>query len=588
MEYIDPPKFSWRIWKRVLEISGNRWGPVTLISLIIIIQAVLSPLTPLIIAEIIDKGFSGKSSHNMSTMLVLVLGIQMIQTILHSLQDYLIVFFTSNLTFNLRKDLHNKLLNQDISFFTSTKIGEFISRLTTEVDSIGDIIFKPIIYTIQTVLSLITTLVAMFLISWQLSLIMLVIIPFLFIPMPLVGKMAYKFSKKLVESITDFNSYVTENLSINGIILSKLFGRKAIGKTEFEKSAKNIRNYTLSQTKLGIAFDSVFDLGIMIAPLLVYWFGRPGGPFEITAGIAVAFSGYISSLFNPIQQIGQLGMTIKGGQIHFERLFEYLDLQNEMCLMDGTKKLSNVEGKIEFHNVSFRYDENNEIINNFNLVIDPKEKVALVGHSGAGKTTIAYLIAKLYQSNNGEILIDNHNINDLDSDNHHNIVGMISQEVYLLHSTIRENILLSKPDASKEELINAAKMANIHDKIISLPQGYDTIVGERGYKLSGGEKQRIAIARTFLQNPPIIILDEATSALDTHSEYMIQSALEDLASNRTVIIIAHRLSTIESCDKIVVLEKGKIVQMGSHRELIASQGLYSSLYQKQYKQQVFS
>ncbi|MED4534209.1 ABC transporter ATP-binding protein [Metabacillus fastidiosus] len=588
MEHLDPPKFSWKTWKRVIRISGNGWGPIVLISSLIIIQAALSPITPLIIAEIIDKGFSGDNSYNMGKMLAIILGIQLFQTALHAWQDYLIVFFTSNIILNVRKKLHHKLINQNINFFTETKIGEFFSRLTSEVDSIGDIIFKPIIYTIQTILSLIATLIAMFLISWQLSALMLVIIPFLFIPMPLVGKLAYKLSKKLVENISSFNSYLAENLSINGIMLSKLFGRKNIEKKHFERLANNIRTYTLGQTKLGIAFDSIFSVGIMIAPLLIYWFGRSGGPFEITAGIAVAFSGYISSLFNPIQQIGQLGMTIKGGQVHFERLFEYLDLKDDNDSPNAIKKLADVKGRIEFRNVSFKYDDNNQILNKFNLVIEPKDKVALVGYSGAGKTTIAYLITKLYEANEGEIFIDHHNIKELDPENHHNVVGMISQEVYLLHSTIRENILISKPDASEEELIQAAQMANIHNKIISLPQGYDTVVGERGYKLSGGEKQRIAIARTFLQNPPIIILDEATSALDAQSEYAIQKALETLTVNRTVIVIAHRLSTIESCNKIVVLEKGKIVEMGHHDELIRSQGIYSSLHQKQYKKQVFS
>jgi ATP-binding cassette, subfamily B, bacterial len=567
-------------WKRVFSLSGNRWGTLLLILSTMLAQSALTPLTPIIIAEIIDKGFTGTSKYDFKTLLMFLFIVAVIQVLVHISQNLLIMSLTSRIIFNVRLSLYEHLQRQSIKFFTNNKAGDIISRITSEANTIGDSVFKPIIYSFQTLLTLIGTIVAMFTLNWQISLIILLVTPFLFIPLPIMGKFAYNISKKLVESNSEANSFINENLSINGIMLLKLFGRKNVIKQRFIQLIDTIRRLTIKQTFLGGIYDTIFTLGTASAPILMYWLGRPGGPFEISAGTAVAFSSYIASLFNPIQNIGRIAIIIQSARITFERLFSYLDTQPDSTVPDNPVKLKKVNGKITFQNVCFEYTENTPALNNVSFTILPKEKVAIVGYSGSGKTTLAYLLSRLYEPTNGAIFIDDINLRDIHPDDVSNYVGLITQEVFLLHTTIRENILLAKPDATDEEIIKAAKEAYIHDKIVSLPEGYNTIVGERGYKLSGGEKQRIAIARAFLQNPPILVLDEATSSLDSHSEEMIQKALLRLAKDRTVISITHRISSLSSSDRIIVMDKGRIVQNGTSTELLQEDGLYAQLYKK--------
>ncbi|MCU5518408.1 ABC transporter ATP-binding protein/permease [Bacillus wiedmannii] len=581
MEQIKGKKIDFTTWKRIISLSGDRKLLIFSIFSLVLIQSILTPISPLVMAEIIDNVFSGKSKFSMTSLVLVLFTINMGQTVIHSIQEYCITLFTSHITYSIRTNLHEKLLEQSMDFFTKTKIGEIISRLNSEADDIGNVVFKPLIYTIQVTLSLFSTLIAMFLINWKLSVVIICLIPFLFIPVPIIGKLTYKWTKKLVEHMASFTSYISENLSINGIILTKLFGRKPIAVERFNNFAKDITHLTLKQTKLSLIFDNIFSIGVTMAPLIVFWLGGPKGPFQLSAGIALAFSGYVSSLFNPLQQMGRLGIRLKGVQIHFERFFTYLDMKSEIQMPSNPVKIHSFKGQVELNNVSFQYDSNNVVFKGLNLIIYPKDKVALVGSSGSGKTTIAYLISRLYDPNDGEVKIDGINLKEIDPNSLHSMIGMISQEVFLMHTTIKENILLANPDATIEQIEEAAKRANIHEKIISLPDGYNTIVGERGYKLSGGEKQRIAIARVFLQNPPLLILDEATSSLDVHSEYLVQKSLEELTENRTVIVIAHRPSAIQSCNKIIVLEKGEIVQLGSPEELMNSSGKYASLFNNQ-------
>lgn len=570
-------------WKRIVQLSGGKWNIVVGIVFLLVIQSSLSPFTPLIISQIIDHGFSGTGPYSFTMLLLGLFSVAVLQSSIHALQNVMITSFSSRMVMNLRQKLFHTLQDQSIRFFTEEKSGDIISRLTSETNSVGETVLKPILYTIQAGLSVIVTLSTMFVLNWKLSLIILAVTPLLFIPIPILGRITYLVSKQLLEKNSQNHSLIAENLTISGVILSKLFGSRNFIYQQFVSLTDMIRKLTVKQAVLGSIFTFIFALATSMAPILVYWFGRPGSSFEVTAGIAVAFASYIGTLFNPIQQIGQLGVMIKGAQAVFERILGYIDLEPDILPAQNAFALDKVTGKIEFKNVSFSYDDQNQVLDEVNLSIQPGEKVYIVGKSGAGKTTIAYLLTRLIDPQSGEILMDGVNLKQITPESIHRFIGMLSQEVYLLHSTIRENLMLANQDATEEQMIEAAKLAHIHDKIISLENGYDTIVGERGYKLSGGEKQRISIARMFLKDPQILILDEATSSLDAHSERLIQESLIRLMRNRTVIVIAHRFSGIQKGDEVLVLEEGKIVQKGKHIELIREEGIYSHLYHQFYE-----
>ncbi len=562
-------------WKKVISLSGAKWSMLIVIVLLILIQALLSPLAPMILAEIIDKGFLGNSRVSYSLLLLSLFTVSYLSISLSTIQRYVTTLFSSQITLNIRKKLFSILQRQPISFFTETKIGEIQSRLTMEVEAIGGQVFAPIFDSIKSLLSIFTTLTVMFYINYKLTLVILLVIPLLFLPLPLFNIFAYRISKGLVERNVQFTSFVTENLTISGMMLIKVFGGQTIANVRFEELSNQMRQVTLKQSILNSTYHLFFSIGIVASPILVYWFGRPQG-LDVTPGVALAFATYIAALFQPLQSVGQISMDLQTAKVVFGRIFKYLD--DEPILEKPYVRPQKVKGAVRFKNVIFEYEPGKKVLNNINLDIKAKEKIALVGYSGSGKTTIAYLLTKLYEPSQGSIKIDGIDINDFSSEEMSNYVTLISQEVYLLHSTIKDNIMVANPNATIDQIIQAAKNANIHEKIISLPQGYETIVGERGYKLSGGEKQRIAIARGFLKDAPILILDEATSALDTFSESIVQQALNELMQNRTVFIISHRLKGIMNCDRVLVIDNGIIVEDGSHQELLMENGLYVRLF----------
>ncbi|SEN39165.1 ABC transporter ATP-binding protein [Lihuaxuella thermophila] len=574
------------IWKRVVHLSGGRWGIVAGLSLLVLAQACLSPMTPLIIAELVDHGFSGTSAYSFSTLLLALFGVAILQSLFYSVQSLLITGFSTHIVMNLRKRLFAKIQEQSIRFFTEEKSGEIMSRLTSETHSMGDTVLKPILFTVQSGLTIVVTLFMMFALNWKLSLLILVVVPLMFLPVSLFGKLAYKTTKQLLNKNSESQSFIAENLTVSGMMLSKLFNSKDSVFQRYSRLLDTIRDLTLKQSAYGSAFSFILSMGTSIAPILVYWFGRPGSPLEVSAGIAVAFAAYIGTLFNPIQQMGQLGMMLKGARAMFERILSYMDMEPDLLPVKNPVNPDQIKGQVEFKDVSVSYDKRHPVLKEINLKIAAGEKVYIVGKSGAGKTTLAYLVCRLLDPQSGQVLLDGIDIRQLASTTVHRFVGVLSQEVYLLHDTIRENIMLANPEASEAQMIEAARRACIHEKIMQLEHGYDTVVGERGYKLSGGEKQRIAIARMFLKNPQILVLDEPTSALDSQSEKWVQASLESLIEKRTVLVIAHRLSGIRPEDRIIVLDKGSVIQEGLHHDLIRQDGLYASLYKQFHSQDI--
>lgn len=573
MNSLNHKSFSWRM---VFSLVGNKWGIPVFILLTMVLIAAINPLVPVITLEFVDHGFSGTSKYGYTTLIMALVGVTLLSEILIFIQTYLIMYFSTSLIKNIRIRLYQGLQKQSLTFFTNTKSGEIITRITSEANSIGETVLKPVIYTFQALLTVVSSVFVMFILNWKLTLVILSLIPLSFLLTPIIGRLTYKVSKRLLIKNSELNSHVHENLSVNGVLLNRWFGRNARVYENFAKLAEDIRSLSLKQTILGGIFTVCFGLGATIAPILVFWLGRPEGPMAITAGVAVAFVSYISSLFTPVEQISQLSVMLQGAKAVFERLFEYLDMTDHRDDLEQSGKLITSKD-IKIEKMSFKYEDSDYCLKDINLDLSEKKRVAIIGPSGSGKSTLTYILSGLLEPTKGRVLIGEHDIREYKPSELTNLFGIISQEPFLLHDTILNNIKLAKEDATQEEVEQAAKLACIHDKIISLENGYHTIVGERGYKLSGGEKQRIAIARIFLKNPPILILDEPTSSLDNASEHAVMKALDNVSKQRTVIMITHNLNLIREEDYIVVLNKGHIVEEGVHKHLDINNGLYKEL-----------
>jgi ATP-binding cassette subfamily B protein len=512
-----------------------------------------------------------------------------------------------------------------LRFFTTTRTGEIQSRLSNDVGGVQNVITNTATSIVSNFSTAISTIIAMIILSPSLTVVSLCLLPiFLWITYK-VGNVRRVTSKETQKSMASLTAMMQETLSVSGILLVKTFGRQRYARTQFETENQKLANLEVRQQMIGRWFFMFIGTFFSIMPAVVYLIAGWQiidkvpllGQSTMTFGTIVAFTTLQSRLFFPIGQLLSVQVDIQGALALFDRIFEYLDLPIEIQDKKNPLHLKpeEAQGNLSFENVSFAYksEERNpelpesaklvdvatpisplpiapradeepfrQTLNNVSFSIKSGELAALVGPSGAGKTTITYLVPRLYDVDSGAVKIDDVNIKDIALSSLGELIGMVTQETYLFNASIRENLRYAREDATEEEMIAAAQAAAIHERIMGLDEGYDTIVGERGYKLSGGEKQRIAIARVILKNPRILILDEATSALDTHSERLIQAALEPLMQGRTTLAIAHRLSTILAADVILVVDKGEIVERGTHQELLALDGLYAKLYDEQF------
>jgi ATP-binding cassette subfamily B protein len=480
---------------------------------------------------------------------------------------------------DLRTAVYRHLQRLSLAFFTRTRTGEVQSRISNDIGGVQSVVTSTATSIVSNVTTVLATMIGMVLLNWELSLFAFALIPVFVLLTRRVGNERRRIATSTQETLADISSLVQESLSVSGILLGKTMGRTGELADRFEGESRQLADLEVRQRMAGRWVMAMIQTSFAVMPAAAYWFGGLAlahGSHAISVPTLVSFTTLQTRLFFPVGSLLGVGLDVQTSLALFDRIFDYLDQPVDIEERPDARVVEDA-GDVEFDHVWFRYGDGDWTLEDVSFTVPAGTKTALVGETGAGKTTLGYLTARLYDVTEGSVSIGGVDIRDLSFASLANLVGVVSQETYLFHSSVRENIRFAKPDATDDDIEAAATAAQIHDLIASLPDGYDTVVGERGYRFSGGEKQRIAIARTILRNPPILVLDEATSSLDTETERQVQEALDRLAEGRTTIAIAHRLSTVRDADEIVVLDGGRIVERGTHDELVSTGGRYAEL-----------
>ena len=587
----DAPKIE-NLLGRITELFIPYKTTLILTIILVVIGAGLSVIPPLLIQGAFNDGLfpeTGEPNLNILTVFVLsMIGIWLLAAAIGVWQTYLTSTVGNKVMGSLRVRMFAHLQSMELAFFTKTKTGAIQSRLQNDVGGVAGVLSNTISSLLGSAVTVLASMVAMVLLSWQLTIVALIMLPFMVMLQRKVGQVRAKIAGKTQESLSEMSSITQESLGVSGILLAKSFGRQASEISRYETENKNQIALQVRLIMSGQSFFAMVQVFMSSIPAVIYLVAGVLilNQDPITIGTIVAFTTAQSRLLFPMMNLLTVALDIQTSQALFARIFEYFDLRPAIKNNPKAKKLSKKQlGVIEFENVSFAYPGteagSEPTLKSLSFRVEPGQYVALVGASGSGKTTISYLIPRFFDATAGSVKFAGVDVKDLNQEELIDHIGIVNQETYLFYDTIKENLAYAKPNATMEEIEQAAKAANIHDVIMSFPDGYETMVGERGYRLSGGEKQRIAIARVLLKDPPVVILDEATSAMDTNSERIVQATLDAATANRTTIAIAHRLSTVVNADLILVLDKGQIVESGTHIELLAAKGAYSKLIKSQ-------
>ncbi|MBN1428673.1 MAG: ABC transporter ATP-binding protein [Anaerolineae bacterium] len=632
-----PANISWTLLRRVLGYARPYRRQIIGMLLAILTSTGLGLLTPLIFRDLIDNTLPNRDLARLNLLALGLVLIPVVNGVIGIVQRKLNANIGEGVIYDLRVSLFGHLQRMSLRFFTNTKIGELMSRLNNDVVGAQRAISNTIVDIITNLVQSVAMLAVMFSLEWRLTAIGMAVLPLFFFAVRRLGNQLRRIARESMEHNAQMNAMMNETLNISGALLVKLFGRRGTEVERFDQRAARVRDIGVTRAVIGSQLFTVIGLVGVVGTALVYWLGGHlvlAGVFTI--GTIVAFSAYLGQLYGALQSLANAPVDFATSMVSFERVFEVIDLPVEIDDKPDAICLGTVEGELTFEHVTFAYevDEENLLsqvdrpwqidairtvlsgddgqrgdddrhkqpeqsteaieeprtdsqaresaLYDLSFKIDPGQLVALVGPSGAGKTTLTYLIPRLYDPTEGRITLDGHDLRDVSLDSLVAQIGMVTQETHLFHDTIRTNLLYAKLNATQADIEAACKAANIHDFIVDLPAGYDTVAGERGYRLSGGEKQRIAIARVILKDPRVLVLDEATSHLDSQSEALIQDALKTVMVGRTSIVIAHRLSTILAADLILVIDRGQIVERGKHDDLLALGGMYAQLYETQF------
>ena len=581
------PKVDGKLIKRILSYLKPYRLQFCFVFVAILLSAVIGLLPSIITGKIVDEALINKDMELLIRLLLMAFATLAASQIVGVLESYINAWISQRIIFDMKNQMYHHLQYMPHSFFTTEKQGDIITRMNTDISGVSTVISGTLSNVVSNIATVITTLVALFTMSWQLALVGIVIIPMLILPTQRVGKRQWKIRTQSQAKNDEMNQLINESLSVSGSMLVKLFTREEKEYDRFVRVNSELTALNLKEQRSGSWFRVVMGMFTQVGPLLIYF---AGGYLIIskldeglTVGTITAMVALINRLYRPVQELLHLQVDFTRSLALFTRIFDYFDMKSSIVSPENGLKPDLTKKDIVYDHVSFSYNPDVQILKEINFAVPGGQMYAIVGPSGSGKSTVVNLIPRLYDVVSGSVRIGGTDVRDIDLSYLRSNIGVVTQETYLFNGTIKDNLLYAKEDATDEELINACKNANIHDFIVSQPDGYDTMVGNRGLKLSGGEKQRLSIARVILKDPKILILDEATSALDSISETAIQDALELLMKGRTSIVIAHRLSTILKADSILVVKDGVIAELGDHESLLALGGIYKDLYETQFR-----
>ena len=580
-------KLEWPLLRRVFSYFLPYWALALVVLACIGVAAALGLVPALVTQQLINylTGPHGQFGY-VALLIGLLVGSSLVGGLIGVAQSYFSNRISQSIMFDLRNQLFDRVLKQSIAFFTATRTGDVMSRLSNDVNGVQSVVSDTIFSLVNNVVILVSTVVLMFVLDWKLTIAALLVLPAFLLPTRRVGKATFQARKATQGKLAEMTAYMQETLGISGMQLVKAFVKQAAETFRFRKLNDELRVLNIRQSMIGRWFFMLMGVLGTAGPAVLWLFG---GYLVVTGqeslGTVVTFATVLlARLYGPVGSLANMQVNVVGSLALFQRIFEYMDLPVEIDEKPDGVRLQQARGAVQFDHVVFRYPSGDKpALKDVSFRIEPGQLAAIVGPTGAGKTTVTSLLPRFYDPQLGAVRLDGYDVRDLTLESMGKQIGMVFQDTFLFHASIRENLLYAKPEATEAEMIAAAKAAYIHDFIQSLPQGYDTVVGERGHRLSGGEKQRVAIARVILKDPRVLILDEATSNLDSESEHLIQVALRPLFAGRTSLVIAHRLSTILAADVILVMDQGELVEQGRHSDLLKQDGLYARLYHRQFE-----